>query len=69
MQQVQSPDATLWITLRFRGEVIGQMYVQATIEEWEQISHRPFAHTGDERQHDFGEHAINFMWIGPRGGV
>lgn len=66
MQQVQAPDATLRVILRFRGEVVGQLYVQATIEDWDAISHRPFANTGDVHQHDFGENTIHYEWIGPK---
>lgn len=66
MQQVQAPDATLRVILRFRGEVVGQLYVQATIEDWNAICNRPFANTGDVHQHNFAENTIHYEWIGSR---
>lgn len=65
MQQVQAPDATLRVIHRIRGEVIGQIYVQATVEDWDMITHRPFANTGDVHQHNIAENTIHYEWIGP----
>lgn len=69
MKQVQAPDATLRVTHRFRGEVIGQIYVQATVEDWDAIVHMPWVNTGDVHQQSFTESVITYEWIGPRGSL
>lgn len=67
MHQVPGPDpaATVRVTVRLEGAVIGQFYVEMNAEAWFHMFDRPWVNTGDMQREGGGRSYVDYEWIGP----
>ncbi len=64
--QGPAPEATVRLTVRLNGRIVGYIFANMTMQEWYELNGRPFANPGDLYQTASAGTDVIYEWIAPQ---